>query len=432
MKKLFSILALVILYAGIAHAQWTYQGGFPDETSLRGGGNAAHGLAVSPDGRVWIQFYDATDSSLQGNGTWLKHRVIYVLNPDGTPAPFSPIKYVTVAGVTDTLKGSGRGLTTDHQGNVIISSGDIVYRVKYQDGTGMNKVAPVSPNSLDACAVDAEGNLYTSQVLGGFPVKEYAADFSFIGNAVDTLKDIGRTGAVTADGLQLIMPRFASKLTYVYNRPDKFSPFVQSTDTMAYYGLCIESMTWSANKKVLWVSSGSYNDIPKDTSVFKVNTWYGLNPKTGAIIDQIPWMLNVPGNANERPRAIAFAPDGKTAYVAVFGSNAFAPIQKYTNPNPPSAVGREELTSKTYALEQNYPNPFNPSTEIKFSVAMDGNVSLKVYDVVGNEIATLANGYMQKGTYTTNFDARNLATGTYFYRLNANGVSISKKMMFVK
>jgi hypothetical protein len=83
-------------------------------------------------------------------------------------------------------------------------------------------------------------------------------------------------------------------------------------------------------------------------------------------------------------------------------------------------------------LEQNYPNPFNPSTIISYSLPKTSNVSLKVYNVLGELIATLVNIIQLKGMYEIVFDAANLSSGIYFYRLQAGEFTASHKMIFVK
>ncbi len=85
-----------------------------------------------------------------------------------------------------------------------------------------------------------------------------------------------------------------------------------------------------------------------------------------------------------------------------------------------------------YELKNNYPNPFNPVTNIEFRIADFEFVSLKVYDVLGNEIAILINEEKTAGEYKVKFDARNLSSGIYFYVLNAGGKSFSKKMCLIK
>jgi hypothetical protein len=85
-----------------------------------------------------------------------------------------------------------------------------------------------------------------------------------------------------------------------------------------------------------------------------------------------------------------------------------------------------------YSLDQNYPNPFNPSTSIKYSVPETRLVTLKVFDVLGREVATLVNETKNPGFHTVNFDASNLASGIYFYRIDAGSFSSIKRMVLVK
>jgi hypothetical protein len=86
----------------------------------------------------------------------------------------------------------------------------------------------------------------------------------------------------------------------------------------------------------------------------------------------------------------------------------------------------------TFELAQNYPNPFNPATTINYQLPTNALVTLKVYDVIGREVATLVNARQEAGRYTVNFNASTLASGVYFYRLQAGSFVETKKMMLVK
>ena len=102
-----------------------------------------------------------------------------------------------------------------------------------------------------------------------------------------------------------------------------------------------------------------------------------------------------------------------------------------------NAVEVEVLGVKEFALGQNYPNPFNPSTTINFSLAVDSKVSLKIFDVLGQEVATLLNGQLAAGSQKVSFNASSLNSGVYFYRIDASGIdgqkfSSVKKMMLTK
>jgi hypothetical protein len=100
-----------------------------------------------------------------------------------------------------------------------------------------------------------------------------------------------------------------------------------------------------------------------------------------------------------------------------------------------TGVGSEsENMPGIYSLSQNYPNPFNPSTTIQFTIPVGtyGRTSLRVYDVLGREVATLVNEVKQPGTYSVTWDASGIASGVYFYRLHAGEFSSMKKMLLLK
>lgn len=86
----------------------------------------------------------------------------------------------------------------------------------------------------------------------------------------------------------------------------------------------------------------------------------------------------------------------------------------------------------TYNLSQNYPNPFNPTTQIEFTLPKASNVQVKVFNTIGQEVATLADGMLSAGSHMVTFNAKNLASGMYFYRLTAGQFTSVKKMMLVK
>lgn len=85
-----------------------------------------------------------------------------------------------------------------------------------------------------------------------------------------------------------------------------------------------------------------------------------------------------------------------------------------------------------FVLNQNYPNPFNPSTTISYQLPVASHVSLKVYDLLGNEVVSLINEFKGAGSYSVNFDAAGLSSGTYFYRLNTGSFTETKKLLLMK
>ncbi|MCK7526103.1 MAG: T9SS type A sorting domain-containing protein [Ignavibacteriales bacterium] len=85
-----------------------------------------------------------------------------------------------------------------------------------------------------------------------------------------------------------------------------------------------------------------------------------------------------------------------------------------------------------FALEQNYPNPFNPTTKINYSIKEKGNVELKIFDLLGSEIATLVNEEKTPGNYEVFFDASNLSSGVYLYTIKAGSFVQTRKMLLMK
>jgi glucose dehydrogenase len=103
--------------------------------------------------------------------------------------------------------------------------------------------------------------------------------------------------------------------------------------------------------------------------------------------------------------------------------------------NGKAITGVKDKTSQLpteYSLSQNYPNPFNPSTTISYQVASTGKISLKVYDLLGREVAKLVNEVKAQGSYIVTFNATKIPSGVYFYRLTAGTFTQAKKMLVVK
>ena len=111
------------------------------------------------------------------------------------------------------------------------------------------------------------------------------------------------------------------------------------------------------------------------------------------------------------------------------------PIRQTTGSNVVDNFIRENNGNnepESFSLEQNYPNPFNPTTTINYSIASAGKVELKVYDLLGREVMTLVNDFKNAGSHSVLFNALNLSSGVYFYRINSGSFSDVKKMILVK
>ena len=100
--------------------------------------------------------------------------------------------------------------------------------------------------------------------------------------------------------------------------------------------------------------------------------------------------------------------------------------------SPPVSVEDEDVMPTEFSLAQNYPNPFNPTTTINYNISVESHVMLKIYDILGNEVASLVNEILPAGNYKAQFDASDLSTGIYIYQIIAGNFSAAKQMMLLK
>jgi hypothetical protein len=126
-----------------------------------------------------------------------------------------------------------------------------------------------------------------------------------------------------------------------------------------------------------------------------------------------------------------FDVDGRTDIAVVTSFNKLAVLY---NADGPTSVEQQQnnLYPDEYVLEQNYPNPFNPSTTIQFSLPKSGDVTLKIFNLLGEEVKTLVEEYREAGKHSVQFNASQLASGIYFYRLQAGSFVETKKMILLR
>ncbi len=440
---------------------WTWDDTFlPDTANTNDNFFEVHGIAVDPDGKVWIQPFSATETIItnrdgnNGDPDTLSTRVVYVYNADGTPADFSPLSVIEYADGTtpnDTLgrvwtgeayEGySGRGIEASiADGNIIISQFNRVYKVDYKTGQGLAKVDPESGCSLGEASTDASGSIYIGCVVAtDTPIIKYDSNLENPEEIITLTSGFSRDFQVAEDGLTIWWQGYTGPGVLQYTR-DEFSGF--GTPDTVLRGIKAESFDIHPSTKYLWVSGGSLNDVP--SAPYTPQTWYAFDYATlgqdETPLDSIRW---VAGGRNAefasdfdagRPRALDFSPEGTSAYVGVFsGGDTGVDVQKFTteqiftsNENDLSEI------PEGFKLEQNYPNPFNPSTTINYSLNQPGLVTLKVYDITGREVATLVNSRENAGDHAVSFDAANLASGVYIYTLQSNGLRLTNRMTLIK
>ncbi|MCA2005102.1 MAG: T9SS type A sorting domain-containing protein, partial [Ignavibacterium sp.] len=128
-----------------------------------------------------------------------------------------------------------------------------------------------------------------------------------------------------------------------------------------------------------------------------------------------------------RPAGMVFDSNGNLFITSLSQDN----ILKVTN-LPVSVADEKNFSLEGFTLEQNYPNPFNPTTRISWQSPVNSQQTLKVYDVLGNEVATLVDEFREAGRYEIEFDASKLASGMYLYQLKADNYTETKKMILIK
>lgn len=140
-------------------------------------------------------------------------------------------------------------------------------------------------------------------------------------------------------------------------------------------------------------------------------------------------------SASQNPASINYSTAG-IYQVKLIASNAFGSdtivCTKYVFVSPTIGIGNTSEAVKDFKLSQNFPNPFNPVTNIKFEIAKSGFVTLKVYDVMGREVAVLMNNNIKTGTYEATFNGENLTSGVYYYQLVAGNFRETRIMLLIK
>ncbi len=173
--------------------------------------------------------------------------------------------------------------------------------------------------------------------------------------------------------------------------------------------------------------SGVNNDSTS-LYVFKDTDSYSVEPT----IAEVPNVYLAEGALSVE--SVVLTPDGTTSTNALNGVTIIMDGIRVGNTwmNAPLPVREKNITPISYILEQNFPNPFNPTTTINYQIPTKDFVTLKVYNLLGEEISTLVNEEKSAGVYQAKFDGSNVPSGMYFYKLTSGTFSEVKRMMLVK
>ncbi len=178
------------------------------------------------------------------------------------------------------------------------------------------------------------------------------------------------------------------------------------------------------------INTGTTNDLQgiKFVTSTKVYTCGSAGTILKSTDAGLTWVAQVSGTTAALRGIDLFSSDDLGITVGASGT-----IRRTTNGGSVTGfIQQSNETPNEYSLAQNYPNPFNPSTNFKFQITKSGFVKLTVFDMLGKEITKLVNQELSAGTFTVNFDASSLPSGTYFYRLQTESFTDTKKMVLIK
>ncbi len=465
MKRALLLLAAVLILPMYTFAQngWEYESALPADSSVLG----LHGLAFGGNGTVWAGPYFSIMPEDE------RINPVYCIDP-ATQELCEDVPYITGVETADTLLRFGpiTGMASAPDGTVLISSHG--YRPG-PDGTTWNssrafviRIDPETGEGLDVgeitvmrtetasqafhIATDRYGDIFYSTVFPGEPIRMMSEDFEFILNVSENRAGFARAITAFTD---------EDDVTRVYQPSNFVTEFVENGDTLEVGGrvevhegdfiagftaldtLSIIGMDPGAaavypDNGVLFVPASGSGGAPEgDPERWDALTIYGIDVRGAGdinVVDQLAWDQGEGDVFNPVYRALAISPDGLNLVVGGFAGTAH--VQWFTRDEPlvieTSAGEPVADLPQGYNLDQNYPNPFNPTTQISFEIGQAGMTTLKVYDLLGREVATLVNSDLPAGSHSVDFDATNLASGTYMYRLEANGYVLTRKMMLVK
>ena len=482
-KKLITALAVCILSLGVTKAEYWYSSTLIDFGDTLGGvvtgadgawRNSPHGVAVAPDGNVWVNIYGGSgEMEILDNGDTIHYKGIYVLDPEtGQHVDFSPITILTFPdGTSDSLtaesanSGGGRGIEVDGDGNILSSHYLTLYKINYMTGEGMAMWQGES--SLTEAVSDDNGNVYVSYVLAGErPCVVLDGDLNYVGNAIDTVGHINRALEVTPSGEDMfigstwnghgvthwnstvpgvIQHTFVDTFAVDYDVDACWDEIGSAMGAdSAYVAWCDADTNFS--QTALWSSSLDFSP-DGDLLVGALTAGWG-GPYGG-----VYWMFDVEdygdgpfaivGNwhdwegtgegVTDGPRGAAWDADGDL-YLADFYSNG---VYLYTADYSSVSDDPKSVVPSGYVLKQNYPNPFNPDTRIEFTIPASEQVSVNVYNLEGRLVKTLVDQEMRSGQHVVRWDGTNqvgtkVATGMYIYQLKTNSTVLNRRMTFVK
>jgi hypothetical protein len=280
--------------------------------------------------------------------------------------------------------------------------------------------------------VTTDGNIAVSFVFGGSPIKIYDGSTGAVITTVTASKrGFSRSFAISPDGNRLFSPNSGDGgMIDEWVSPDGvFGEYKRDSTRALGLGMQAGAVVYYPGG-ILYASAAGIGNNPDALAPWNSTRTYGLSVNSGRAVDSLRWQYAEGATAFVIPRSMAVSADGLTMYLGTFSVGVPA-VQKFTR-SAVTSVENDNVRADGFALSQNYPNPFNPSTSISYTLPEAGMTTLKVYDMLGREVAVLVNGVVSQGTHSVMFNAANLGSGVYLYELRSGNTRITNKMTLMK
>ena len=361
-----------------------------------------------------IDWDDLTKNNIKGT--------VYVYDDSyGTPSG-DDVEASGVAGSYRVWNGSGGSLSS---GLIAPFQG---FWVLY-DGSGNASL------TIEEADKTVGGTFYKEQANQPITINLKAQNDRMFNETFFSLNENGEIGMDNYDGLELtpldhgdyisLASEVDGTLLDINNLPSDLSePMVIPLHVNAYRAV---EDGWNSMSGEVTLSWPELQNIPSNWTIKLIDQ---NNGNTVNLFEEDSYTFNLVGSASKIAGKKPFNP---------FSGN---PIQREKSPGKHRFVlsidpGMENNLPSSdipdqFTLEQNYPNPFNPSTNIRYQIAEQSNVELGVYNVMGQRVATLVNVTQTPGSYEVTWDASEMASGIYYYRLNAGGVEFTRQMTLIK
>jgi photosystem II stability/assembly factor-like uncharacterized protein len=451
-KIFFSVFILTLILSASTHAQWTWVGSIQQPISFPSISVCAPDVAwiatgTTNQGKIWRTTNGGVNWTLLNAPTGPEPYAIWAIDANtafigdggvGGGGGGNALVYKTTNGGVNWINILSTGGSAGFINGIVFSRTTPSFGVIESDpplGTGTpywvaittnggNNWTVTNPPGVSAAASAQNSIVVIDNLYFGFGLNAGAARVYFTTNGGTnwTLSTLGLTGtAVFVSGFavstdkQFVIATGSANLPSIARSTNGGTSFSVLNTGAGVTGYC--TMQWIHGSNICYLSAGTgAAGCIKRSSNAGVN-WTQMS--TGSIFGGTSQHLDYFKEANNVIHLYMIATDGSV--IRYRDSSLLVGINVNTGNVP-----------NEYKLEQNYPNPFNPATTINYSLPKASHVTLKIYDVLGNEVMAIVNEYKNAGSYSASVDGANLSSGVYFYRLEAGNYTDTRKMTLLK